>query len=170
MAYDKVVDSTQLDADLTKIANACRKIKTKSDYDALVDMAVGDRKITISLDELLDGLTTIGAKAFMSTNISGSIVIPEGITTIDYEAFMYTQVTSITFPKTFQKTTGDGYTFVGTALISVTFKAKPVYLHNNIFNSCTSLLDIYVPWAEGEVENAPWGATNATIHYNSEVE
>lgn len=27
--------------------------------------------------------------------------------------------------------------------------------------------DIYVPWAEGEVANAPWGATNATIHYNT---
>jgi hypothetical protein len=23
-----------------------------------------------------------------------------------------------------------------------------------------------VPWAEGAVANAPWGATNATINYN----
>lgn len=23
-----------------------------------------------------------------------------------------------------------------------------------------------VPWAEGAVTNAPWGATNATINYN----
>lgn len=28
-------------------------------------------------------------------------------------------------------------------------------------------VDIYVPWAEGEVANAPWGATKATIHYNT---
>ena len=27
-------------------------------------------------------------------------------------------------------------------------------------------LDIYVPWSEGDVANAPWGATGATIHYN----
>lgn len=33
--------------------------------------------------------------------------------------------------------------------------------------NCTGLLDIYVPWAEGEVANAPWGAVNATIHYNT---
>ena len=38
---------------------------------------------------------------------------------------------------------------------------------SNAFNGCTNLLDIYVPWSEGEVANAPWGATNATIHYNT---
>jgi hypothetical protein len=27
--------------------------------------------------------------------------------------------------------------------------------------------DLYVPWAEGEVANAPWGAKNATIHYGT---
>lgn len=40
-------------------------------------------------------------------------------------------------------------------------------IYNNAFSGCTNLLDIYVPWSEGEVENAPWGATNATIHYNT---
>ena len=40
---------------------------------------------------------------------------------------------------------------------------------NNTFNNCNLLRDIFVPWAEGAVANAPWGATNATIHYNSEV-
>lgn len=37
----------------------------------------------------------------------------------------------------------------------------------NAFNGCTNITDIYVPWSEGEVANAPWGATNATIHYNT---
>ena len=27
--------------------------------------------------------------------------------------------------------------------------------------------DIYVPWSEGEVAGAPWGANNATIHYDT---
>ena len=35
------------------------------------------------------------------------------------------------------------------------------------FTGCTNLLDIYVPWAEGEVANSPWGAVNSTIHYNT---
>ena len=36
-------------------------------------------------------------------------------------------------------------------------------------NSFTSAgaTDIYVPWPQGEVANAPWGATSATIHYDT---
>lgn len=39
-------------------------------------------------------------------------------------------------------------------------------IHTDSFGQCASLTDIYVPWAEGAVKKAPWGATNATIHYN----
>lgn len=41
---------------------------------------------------------------------------------------------------------------------------------NNAFNRCRELTDIYCPWAEDAVANAPWGATNATIHYNYNAE
>lgn len=34
------------------------------------------------------------------------------------------------------------------------------------FSNCSNLTDIYVPWAEGAVDGAPWNATNATVHYN----
>jgi hypothetical protein len=34
------------------------------------------------------------------------------------------------------------------------------------FSGCANITTINVPWAEGAVENAPWGATNATINYN----
>ena len=54
-----------------------------------------------------------------------------------------------------------------TGLTSVTFKGTPSNISSSAFNSCTNLTDIYVPWAEGAVANAPWGATNATIHYNT---
>lgn len=36
----------------------------------------------------------------------------------------------------------------------------------NAFLNCTGLATINVPWAEGEVSGAPWGATKATINYN----
>ena len=39
--------------------------------------------------------------------------------------------------------------------------------HITAYNSAANLTDIYVPWSEGEVANAPWGATNATIHYDT---
>ena len=40
----------------------------------------------------------------------------------------------------------------------------------NSLNASTfdaTVTDIYVPWSEGAIRNAPWGATGATIHYNT---
>jgi len=49
----------------------------------------------------------------------------------------------------------------------VYFKNTPSLINSNAFKGMThSSVNIYVPWAEGAVANAPWGATNATIHYN----
>lgn len=52
-----------------------------------------------------------------------------------------------------------------TALASVTFRGTPSFISTLAFQGLTALADIYVPWASGAVEGAPWGATNATIHY-----
>ena len=52
-----------------------------------------------------------------------------------------------------------------TGLTQITFKGTPTSIHNNAFKDCSNLTVINVPWAEGEVANAPWGATNATINY-----
>lgn len=54
-------------------------------------------------------------------------------------------------------------------LATVTFKGTPISIGSNCFTDCNKLLDIYVPWSEGTVADAPWGATKATVHYNSEV-
>lgn len=48
---------------------------------------------------------------------------------------------------------------------------KSVYLPANLTPAAgdfasTTITDIYVPWSEGAVSGAPWGAINATIHYN----
>ena len=59
------------------------------------------------------------------------------------------------------------YAFIScTSLTSITFKGTPNAIAANAFNGCTNLTDIKVPWAEGAVSGAPWGATNATIAYN----
>ena len=42
----------------------------------------------------------------------------------------------------------------------------PITINEYAFASCPNLNDIYVSWDEGEVAGAPWGATNATVHYN----
>lgn len=35
------------------------------------------------------------------------------------------------------------------------------------FKSCSGVTDVYVGWPEGAVSGAPWGMTNATIHYDT---
>lgn len=51
-------------------------------------------------------------------------------------------------------------------LKTVTIKRSHVTIDNNIFSNCNNLTTINVPWSEGKVPDAPWGATNATINYN----
>lgn len=73
-----------------------------------------------------------------------------GATALAAQAFYYqSQITSIKF-------TGTPTSVASDAFSSVTG-----------WNSSANLTDIYVPWAEDEVENAPWGASSATIHYNT---
>lgn len=51
-------------------------------------------------------------------------------------------------------------------LTTVTFKGRPNQISDTAFRLCDNLTTINVPWSEGEVANAPWSATNATINYN----
>ena len=97
----------------------------------------------LALTSLPDGVTTIGSSAFDGCSNLALTSLPEGLTTIGSSAFR-----------------------ACTGLTAITFKRKPINYSSNIFSGCTNLLTINVPWAEGEVANAPWGATNATINYN----
>lgn len=53
------------------------------------------------------------------------------------------------------------------SLETFNFYTQAKTMNANAFNGCENLTDIYVPWSEGEVANAPWSAPNATIHYNT---
>lgn len=90
---------------------------------------------------LQDGLKEIGSTAFNECYSLFDIVIPSNVTSIGFQAFFRS------------------------GLRSVVFKGKPSLLEE-AFGDCPYLTDIFVPWSKGEVAGAPWGATNATIHYN----
>jgi hypothetical protein len=99
-----------------------------------------DTKVTnISMPKV----TSIGASAFYGCTNLALTSLPSGVTSIGSSAFSSC-----------------------TGLTSITFKGKPTSIASNAFKGCTNLTTINVPWAEGEVANAPWGATNATINYN----
>lgn len=90
----------------------------------------------------------------------------EGLERIDSYAFMACQkFVVISFP-TSMKFIGDRAFQNCSEIKTVTFKTKPGTIGSIAFISCGNLKTINVPWAEGEVANAPWGATNATINYN----
>ena len=95
------------------------------------------------LPELPSGLTGIGGYAFCECINLALTELPAGITSIGY--------------CTFGRCTG---------LTTITFKGTPSSIDSGAFSSCTNLTTIRVPWAEGEVANAPWGATNATLVYS----
>lgn len=59
------------------------------------------------------------------------------------------------------------YAFHWNSITKVTWTGTPESINANAFYSTNSLKGIYVPWSEGAVANAPWGATGATIHYDT---
>lgn len=92
--------------------------------------------------------------------------LPSGIEYIGDNAFRNCAALEITsFPSSLK--------YLGTAnfwgvnkVTSLTFEGKPDSIHSNAFFMASALTTINVPWAEGEVAGAPWGATNAAINYN----
>lgn len=96
----------------------------------------------LALTSLPAGVVSIGESAFIRCTKLALAELPAGLTSIGVNAF-----------------------YGCTGLTSITFLGTPTTLHASAFNGCTNLKDIYVPWAEGDIAGAPWGATNATIHY-----
>ena len=99
--------------------------------------------VDLTLTSLPAGLTSIGDYAFDHCNNLAITSIPSGIDRIGSAAFS-----------------------ACTGLTELTFMGTPTSIESDAFGGCENLTTINVPWAEGAVANAPWGATNATINYN----
>ena len=92
----------------------------------------------------LERITSIGNYCFEACmSLTGTLVLGEATNTLGKGCFRYNPF--------------DAVKFLGT----------PTSIDGTVFDYTSTITDIYVPWAEGEVANAPWGATNATIHYNT---
>lgn len=120
----------------------------------------------LALTSLPAGVTSIGGSAFQHCPNLALTSLPNGLTKIDSYAFRGCKKLTLTsLPSSLTEISS--YAFHScTGLTSITFKGKPTTLFSNSFTDCSNLTTINVPWAEGEVANAPWGATNATINYN----
>ena len=100
--------------------------------------------VPLALTSLPAGVTSIGQLAFYNCNHLAITSLPAGVTSIGHSAFQNCK-----------------------GIKKVTFEGIPTgTISSSAFTGCTNLTVINVPWAEGAVPNAPWGATNATINYN----
>lgn len=121
----------------------------------------------LALTSLPSGITKINTYAFYRCPKLALTTLPSNVTSIDANAFRYCSgLTQMTIPS--GVTTLGNYSFANcTGLAKVTFKGTPTSISTNAFTSCTNLKTINVPWAQGAVAGAPWGASSATINYNS---
>lgn len=120
----------------------------------------------LALTSLPSGVTSISDYAFNNCPNLALTSLPSGITNIGSYAFQSCPKLALTSLPSGIKNIGYGVFANCTGLTSITFKGNPNTIHPSAFNGCSNLTTINVPWAEGAVANAPWGATKATINYN----
>lgn len=120
----------------------------------------------LALTELPNGITVINNLVFYNCYKIALTSLPSGITSIGSSAFQHCGKLSLSQIPAAVATIGASAFYGCLGITEMTFAGKPTTINATAFQNCTNLLDIYVPWSEGEVANAPWGATNATIHYN----
>lgn len=121
----------------------------------------------LALTKLPSKITTLSNATFRGCKKLAITEIPSGVTYIGSNAFYgCTGLTHLTFKGAMQIQSSPFANCTG--LKWLLFKVAYSYnnkIDANSFSGCTNITDIFVPWAEGAVLNAPWGATNATIHY-----
>lgn len=131
-----------------------------------INSSAFERATALTLDSLPNSITEILNKAFQGCTSLRLTSLPEQLTILETSAFGNAPVfTDISIPAGVIKINGYALGYME-SLRSVTFKGKPRVLGDYVFYNTPNLAVINVPWAEGEVAKAPWGATNATINYN----
>ena len=178
-------DSMTLDQMATEVSNIStgggnvEEPYIKEIYDASGEMIeaklVGYTKIRrylfnncskLTLISLPSGITDIGVSAFSHCSKLTLTNLPSGITNIASNTFDSCSQLALTSLPSGITNIGSKAFYRCTGLITITFEGTPTAISSTAFQSCTNLTTINVPWAEGAVANAPWGATNATINYN----
>ena len=168
---------------LTAIANAIRAKDGTSDKMTLAEMPSKIAAIQAGgatepyteetydqsgniISATLHGHTSIRDSAFSGCSKLALTSLPSSLTSIGDDAFYNCTKLALTSLPSGITSIGSGAFDKCSSLTSITFEGTPTTINSSAFSNCTHLTTINVPWAEGAVANAPWGATNATINYN----
>lgn len=116
----------------------------------------------------LTGVTTFdGSMNMANCSKLTTLIIPD-LVTITNQAFNNCKLTGVLKLKNLTSGQGNNSFGSNTRLTKVYFFKKfSLSYQQNLLSGCTGITDIYVPWSSGEVSGAPWGASNATVHYNT---
>lgn len=192
---ERTITEITLPSDLTKIGSYAFRLCSNLVLTELPSgiTSIGESAFTscskLALTELPDGLTTIYANTFQNCTNLELTKLPSKLKQINTYAFSgCTNLALTELPSGLERILGSAFAsctnitlteipiavtsiesnaFKGcTGLTEITFKGTPTTISASAFTGCTNLLTINVPWADGDIANAPWGATNATINYN----
>lgn len=123
-------------------------------------------------DVYIPSVTTTTTQAFNNTGFSGTVdlskMFPNLKTLVTTTFNNLNSVTKVIIPATVTNINANAFNNPMRGLTDIVFLGKPATINATMVNSAVApyVKDVYVPWSEGEVANAPWGATSATIHYN----
>lgn len=115
---------------------------------------------------LPNSLTSIGQYAFAFCTNLALTSLPDGLTSIEQYTFYNCNNLAITSIPSSVTKIGTSAFHDNIGLTEITFEGKPTNISSDAFYGSTNLTTVRVPWANGEVSGAPWGATKATIVYN----
>ena len=145
-------------------------VKIQSTAMAYIDKCAFKGCTSLSNISMPAGIFVINAEAFCDCTSLALNKLPAGLKSIGGHAFSNCPNITISHLPSSMITMYAGAFKNCTGLTTMTFGSKVVSINNilpgDIFEGCTNLTTINVPWAEGAIANAPWGATNATINYN----
>ena len=122
---------------------------------SLIDGSVKEISIPQGVEKIRSGI-------FKNCYDLESVTIPDTVTQIEEQAFAFTGLKSIVFPRSLTDL-GDRAVSDCYSIRTIAFRGTPNAIPSMAFYLCPS--HIYVPWREGDLMYAPWGAYDATIHY-----
>jgi hypothetical protein len=128
---------------------------------------------SLNLARLPESVTSIDDYAFYACSNLKIGTFPSCLTNIGQYAFNdCSNLDAVVIPATVENIGSYAFCNAFTSGAEITFLDTPKTIGEHAFDHIVSerVSIINVPWSEGEVAGAPWGATNATINYNHVAE